>query len=61
MLKLHASGAKDVAAWRALLDDNFVCTMPITPFRSFKQVRATFCLTPSVILFNFLVVVFLLL
>jgi len=40
MLKLHASGAKEVAAWRALLDDNFVCTMPITPFRSFKQVGA---------------------
>jgi hypothetical protein len=38
VLNLHASGAKDLATWRTLLDDRFVCTMPITPFRSFKQV-----------------------
>jgi len=37
MLDLRASGNADATEWRRLLDDRFVCTLPITPFRSFQQ------------------------
>ena len=37
MLDLRASGDADQIKWRRLLDDSFVCTLPITPFRSFQQ------------------------
>ena len=34
-LALHAAGEVELQRWRAVADERVVCTMPITPFRSF--------------------------
>mmetsp|Transcript_51646 Transcript_51646/g.117606 ORF Transcript_51646/g.117606 Transcript_51646/m.117606 type:complete len:573 (-) Transcript_51646:417-2135(-) len=37
MLDLRAAGDADVMKWMQIVDESFVCTMPITPFRSFQH------------------------
>jgi len=36
LLAFHGSGERDVYKWQTILDDDFLCVMPITPFRSVR-------------------------
>mmetsp|Transcript_51645 Transcript_51645/g.117599 ORF Transcript_51645/g.117599 Transcript_51645/m.117599 type:complete len:297 (-) Transcript_51645:1373-2263(-) len=37
MFAWRCAGECDLDRWRTVLDEDFVCTLPITPFRTFKQ------------------------
>ena len=36
---------RDREKWGAILDENFLCVMPITPYRSFPPAQVNFCVS----------------